>query len=270
MKKILCPTDFSDTANNAIAYAAKFAQTTGDELTLFHVQSLFDLIPAEIITGKALLTLTQELKAQSDEVSKTFNVPCDAIVEPSFRKLSSIIHDRAKEYDLIIMGSNGPDDLNQFFFGSNTYNAAIGTQTPLLLIPRDYIYSEIRKIVYAFDYLRKRELPLNTLIAFAGRLKCEIKVLQVMEEAHSADADEELNELQTIIRNFYADDIQLKYDTVRSADVAQSINSYISKEQPDALAVCSLHMNMIQRLFHHSVIKRIAATSNCPLFIFHE
>jgi len=270
MKKILCPTDFSDTAHNAIAYAAKFAQATGSELTLFHVQSLFELIPAEIITGKTLLTVSKELEAQSDEVSKTFKIPCDAIVEPSFRRLSTVIHDRAEEYDLIIMGSNGPDDLNQFFFGSNTYNAAIGTRTPLLLIPKDYVYSEITKIVYAFDYLRKRELPLNRLIAFASLLKCQITVLQVMEEAHSEAADEELKELQTIIRNFYADDVQLKYDAVRSADIAQSINSYIFKEQPDAVAVCSVHMNLIQRLFHKSVIKNLAATSNCPVFIFHE
>ena len=270
MKKILCPTDFSDTAHNAIAYAAKFAQATGYELTLFHLQSLFDLAPAEIISGQPVLTVSNELEALREEVSKTFKIPCDAIVEPSLRKLSSVIHDRAEEYDLIIMGSNGADDLNQFFFGSNAYKAAIHTKTPLLLIPKDYVYSEIRKIIYAFDYLQKRDLPLNKLIPFAKKLKCEITVLQVMEEARSEDADEELQELQTIIRNFYADDVLLKYATVRSADTAQGINSYISRMRPDLLAVCSIHMNFIQRLFHKSVIKNIAATSDCPVFIFHE
>lgn len=42
MKKILCPTDFSETAQNAIAYAAKLAQTTEAMLVLFNVQSIFD------------------------------------------------------------------------------------------------------------------------------------------------------------------------------------------------------------------------------------
>ena len=91
-----------------------------------------------------------------------------------------------------------------------------------------------------------------------------------MEEARSEFAEEELKELQTIFRNFYADDVILKFDTIHGADTAQSINSYISKVDPDLMAVCSIHMNSIQRLFHKSVIKNIAATSSCPVFIFHE
>jgi hypothetical protein len=45
MKKILCPTDFSETAHNAIAYAAKLAKATNCELTLLNVQSMFDFTP---------------------------------------------------------------------------------------------------------------------------------------------------------------------------------------------------------------------------------
>ncbi len=269
MKKILCPTDFSDTAHNAIAYAAKFAQASGYSLTLFHVESLFDLIPAEIITGKALVAVSNELEAQSDEVSKAFKIPCHAIVEPSFRKLSSVIQNRAGEYDIIIMGTSGPGDLNKFFFGSQAYNAALSTMTPMRVIPKNYVYSEIRKVVYAFDYLRKGELPIKGLNSVAQILKSEITVLQVMEESRSENADVELMELQTTIRN-YTNDIMLKFDTIRSSDIAKSIHSYISKVQPDALAVCSVHMNFIQRLFHRSVIKNITAISNCPVLIFHE
>jgi hypothetical protein len=35
MKKILCPTDFSDTAHNAIAYAAKLKYTAATNYPVF-------------------------------------------------------------------------------------------------------------------------------------------------------------------------------------------------------------------------------------------
>ena len=38
MKKILCPVDFSETSQNAIAYAAKLSKATGSMLTLLNIQ----------------------------------------------------------------------------------------------------------------------------------------------------------------------------------------------------------------------------------------
>lgn len=268
MKKILCPTDFSDAAQNGIAYAAKLAKVINGELTLFHVKSLMEFGPADRVKDEATVSL--QLEAQSEEISKTFHIPCDALVESTMRQLSSVIHDISDQYDLIVMGSNGPDNVYQFLTGSNAYNAAVKSKSPVLIVPEQYVYSEIRSIVYSFNYLKERRLPLEELLKFASALKCEITVLQIMEEAQSKGADEDLRELQMIIQNLYSGDVPLKYETLRSADIALSANSYISKVQPDVHAVCSLHMNALQRMFHKSVIKNIAATTDIPLFVFHE
>lgn len=272
MKKILCPTDFSDAAHNAIAYAAKLAQVTKCELTLLNVQSMFDFTPAEIIRGKeaSVAGVAQQLEAQSREVSKAFKISCYAEVEPTFSKLSSVIHEKATGYDLIVMGTDGPDDLYQFFGGSNAYNAIVKSETPLLLIPAGYTYSEIKTMVYAYDYLRERNLPLARLVPFLKATRARLTVLQVMEEAYSKEAEDDLKELQFIIRNLYGDDLNYEYDTIRSSEVAQSINSYILLNQPDALALCSVHRNLIQNIFHKSIIKNISAVSNYPVFVFHQ
>jgi hypothetical protein len=77
MKKILCPTDFSNTAQNGIAYAAKLAKVINGELTLLHVHSLLEFAPAE--SGKDLASITQQLESQSDEINRTFHVPVIAL-----------------------------------------------------------------------------------------------------------------------------------------------------------------------------------------------
>jgi len=270
MKKILCPTDFSETAQNAVAYAAKLAQVTHCDLTLLNIQSIFDVTPADVFRGKGVIaaTVSRQLEEQSLQISKAFKISCYAEVESGAIRLSAMIHNKAKSYDLIVMGTDGPDNLYQFFNGSNTYNAIIRSSTPLLLVPPGYVFTEIKTVVYAFDYLKERELPLTRILPIIKALNCELTVLQIMEEAYSKDAEEELKELQFIIRRFYDDSLNLRYETVRSSEIAQSINSYMLRNQPDALAICSVHRNMIQRLFHKSVIKNITAFCSYPVLVF--
>lgn len=272
MKTILCPTDFSEAALNAIAYAAKLAQVINGELTLLNVQSLFDLTPVELVRGKEMTIkgASERLEAQSIEVSRAFKITCYAEVEPTFKKLSSIIHDKATQYDLIVMGTDGPDDLYQFFLGSNTYNAIVKAETPVLLIPSGYGYSEIKSIIYSYDYFHEKNLPLTRIIPLLKALNCDLKVLQIMEESYSKEAIDYLKELQTLMQTFYKDDVKINFDTIHSAEIAQSINSYILRNQSDALALCSVHRNLISQLFHKSVIKHISAVCSYPLFVFHQ
>jgi nucleotide-binding universal stress UspA family protein len=271
MKKILCPTDFSDAAHTAIGYAAKLAQVTHCDLTLLNVKSYFDLAPVEMISGKqtTLANAAEQLEAQSLQISKAFNISCYAEVELSYRRLSTIIHEKARGYDLIVMGSNGPDDLYQFLAGTNTYNAILHSEIPVLLVPTDYLYSEIRSIVYAFDYLKDRHLPLKHLLPLIRALKCQLTVLEVVSE-YSTRAEQELNQLKLIVRDFYGEDVSFNYDIVKSSDAAQSINDYAVEHKPDILALCSTHKNLVQRLFHKSTIRNLTALCDYPVIVFHQ
>src|SRR5690606_16742189 len=136
-------------------------QVTESDLTLLHVHSLFDVTPVELVRGRDTIIagVKEHLEEQSREVTRAFKISCYAEVQSSFSKLSNAISTRGKDYDLIVMGSDGPDDLYQFFTGSNTYNAITKTRVPAIVIPAGHVYSEINRIVYAFDYLRERSLP---------------------------------------------------------------------------------------------------------------
>ena len=272
MKKILCPTDFSDAAQNAIAYAGKLAQMTGAQLTLFNVQALSDLMPQELIAdgGTVVRPISESLESQSLEVSRIFRVSCYAEWQPSSTSLAKTITDKAADYDLIVMGTNGADDIYQFLTGSNAYKASVKSAVPVLLVPEGCLYSQIKTIAYAFDYLRARKLPMGQLRPLVKSLKCSLSILQVMEEAYSTEVEEELKELQFIAKIFYAEDIQLTFDTIRSYEIAESIHSYVLRTQPDMLALCAVHRNLLERLFHNSLIKNISAISTYPVFIFHQ
>lgn len=271
MKKILCPTDFSKTADNAIAYAAKLAQTTGSSLTLFNIQSLFELAPAVAAGGKSMKAeaAAQALEAQSRQVSKAFRISCDAETTPAGRALSTVIAEKGQHYDLIVMGSDGPDDLYQLLTGTHSYHAVRKSQTPVLLIPAGHLYSEIGKMIFAFDFTHGKTLPIASLVPFVLAVKCELTLLQVLEEPLNEQLEDKLQDARRSLTASLKDDITVKYEQVLSADIAEGIEQYIREDQPDVLALCAKGRNAFSRLLHKSTIRQVTAHMTCPVLIVH-
>lgn len=270
MKKILCPTDFSDTAQNAIAYAAKFTKASGSMLTLLNVQPAGTpgLAPQKELVVHAVSERLEEL---SKEVRQFFKISCEAEVMESPRLLSDAISQRADNFDMIIMGSHGAESLMEFFRGSHTYHAIRKSKTPVMLIPSECPYSEIKSIVYAYDYLSERKLPLQQLQPWVRSLNSELIVLQVNEEAVSGDVIDEMKELQFILTEEWKDkELNIEFDSIRSEEIAPSIHSYIQRNEKDVLALCTVHRNFIQDIFHKSVIKIISEIASYPVMVFHD
>jgi nucleotide-binding universal stress UspA family protein len=269
MNKILCPTDFSEAAEQAIAYAAKICKKTGAELTLLNVQTIFSLPPEEVIKGKFLATepVRSRLEDQCYQVMQVFKISCLSDVEPSNRSLSDIITERAKDFDLIVMGTNGADDYYQFFFGANAYQVVRQSTVPVMLIPRGCGYQDISTIVFAYDYEYEQKLPIKQLNTIAQLLNAKVTVLQVKEH-FTHEAEVKAKEIEQYGRTNTALDIH--FDTIYSDEVISSINSYVLRNEADALALCSMNPSIIQTLFHKSVIKTLSATATYPLLIFHK
>ncbi len=272
MKKILCPTDFSEAAQNGVAYAAKTAQVVEAQLVLFNVQSVAEAEFETITRGTAETfdAYEKEMESMSYRIARTFRISCYSKIQPSSSSVASTIASFADDYDLVVMGTNGPDDIYQFLMGSNAYRACVKTNTPALLIPEKCNYYEIKNVVYAFDYLKDRRLPLSQLKRWIKIWGADLSVLQVLEEAYSQEVEDEVRELQYIAQTLHADDIQLSFDTIRSYEIAQSIHSYMLRNKPDLLALCTVHRNLLERLFHNSLIRNISGTASYPVLIFHE
>jgi nucleotide-binding universal stress UspA family protein len=270
MKKILCPTDFSESADQAIAYAAKLCKKIGAELTLLNVQSVFTLPPAEVIKGKFLATepISKRLEDQSYEVMDIFKITCFSEVEPSNGRLSDIIANRAKGFDLIVMGTNGADDYYQFFFGTNSYQVVRTASIPVMLIPQGCGYQDISTIVFAYNYEQERKLPMAQLTQWAQLMGAKVTVLQVKEH-YTRDAELRSKAIQQSSQ-LHTTATDLNFDTIYSDEVISSINSYVLRNKADGLALCSMNPSIIQTLFHKSVIKELSAIANYPLFVFHE
>ena len=270
MKKILCPIDFSDIAQNAIAYAAKLSKATGATLKLLNVQ------PNPVFANAAenalvLEAVTGRLEELGSDVRRFLKISCETEVIQSGGLLSDVIVESADNFDLIVMGTHGVENLLEFLRGSNTYHAIRKSEIPVLLVPEGYVYSEIKSTVYAYNYLAKRTLPLTQLIPWIRSLKCQLTVLQVNEEAISEDVNDEMKELQFIFNeHLKGEDISIQFDSTHSSEIAPAIHSYIHRSESDLLVLCTTQRNFIEAMFHKSVIKIITEIANYPVMVLHK
>ena len=270
MKKILCPTDFSETANNAIAYAAKVCQKINAELTLFNVQSVFSLPPDEVIKGSYLATelVRENLDSLSYQVLDVYKITCTYEVEASNQNLETLIANRGAGYDLIVMGTNGSDDYYQFFFGSRSYEVAKKSAVPVLLVPTGYLYQEVLLTAFAFDFEREWELPMSQLLDWIKIIKGKVIVVQIKDHY---TRETEVSSQQVIEKTkLLYNSTDILFDTVYSDDVSTAIHNYVTTAKVDVLALCSIHHSFIATLFQKSVINKLTATADYPILVFHK
>lgn len=272
MKKILCPTDFSAPAANAVAYAAKLAKKIGADLYLLHVNLL-----SELTAGEALLgveggdedAMRRQLEQECLEVTRVFKIGCYGEEARAVVSLAEEIERLATGYDLIVMGTNGEDDISQYFFGSNTYRVIRKAAVPVLLIPENCGYSEIQRITFAFDYWRIVQIPMCQVARFAKFLGAKLTMVQVMENSYSHDAELELQSQQEMIRDMHTEDLHIDFQTVYNDNVVDGVNDIMSQDHADVLALC-IQQGSFRKVFHSRIIRKVSAMANYPVFVFHK
>jgi nucleotide-binding universal stress UspA family protein len=264
MKRILCPTDFSPAADNAIAFAAKLAQTTGSTITLLHIWSIFDFL--DINPKPSLALIRDELELQSLQVTRTFKISCDSDMRISYQQLGHAIKACEADYDLVVLGTTGPNDLLSLLSGSHAYQVIRASAVPVFLVPEGVTYHGFPKVTLAFDYWRSLLLPTAPLQWLVTRYNSDLTILQVMEESISEEAQAELKQLQD---KFSGPENQaMLFHTVHAAQVPEAINQYVLDHRPDLLALCVTQDNWFKRIFHRSAIRHLSMVGKCPLYIF--
>ncbi len=141
LKKVLVPTDFSDSARHAFSYGLSFAAEYEAELVLLHVVENLtvgyasDLVPvpmAEVfqeISGYA----KAELQKLAEEARKR-GVSVTELVVQGKPSAEIIRHAAENEVDMIVLGTHGKGMLDQALFGSTTERVVRRAPCPVLTV----------------------------------------------------------------------------------------------------------------------------------------
>jgi len=141
LKKVLVPTDFSESARHALTYGISFAREYEAELTLLHVvenltvgyaSDLFPVPMAEVfqeISGYARTEL-----AKLGEEARAKDVTVAEVVVQGKPSAEIMRFAREAEVDMIVLGTHGKGMLDQALFGSTTERVVRRAPCPVLTV----------------------------------------------------------------------------------------------------------------------------------------
>jgi len=142
IQRILCPIDFSDSADHALRYASALAETFGAELTLLHVVApIVAALPGETALPDALLADVEELAdACRERLEKTVGQLTANGLSVQHKVLNGvpfieiIRYARDAEMDLIVMGTHGRTGLGHLLIGSVAERVVRKSPCPVLTV----------------------------------------------------------------------------------------------------------------------------------------
>ena len=142
LHRILVPTDFGKSSENAVKYAAAFAEKFGAELCVLHVvQDLALFIPEAVLITPMLTPPIEQFKAAAqaalDKVVKDMNltglnVQTEIAEGVPFAEI--IRAAREKNVDLIVMGTHGHTGLAHVLLGSVAEKVVRTAPCPVLTV----------------------------------------------------------------------------------------------------------------------------------------
>ena len=162
MKKILVPTDFSKSAQQAIEVAADIAKKANAEVILLHVVedvagNSFSIDPQigpsdrwedKIFTLKVIEKSKKQLaKATEDLSGLGVKVKQELRVGTPFHGMRTVITEH--KVDLVVMGTSGNTKVEEMIIGTNTEKVVRYAQCPVLTIHKKPASTDFKNIVYA-------------------------------------------------------------------------------------------------------------------------
>jgi len=273
MKKILIPTDFSETARDAYAYALDYCKNL-DGVCSVKVVHVFMPEAASTPTFIPPVQEFMELKEQTlkefahnisgkpanveaVETEQLIGFPGDEIIELS------------KEFDLIIMGTTGDGGFLEKLFGSVSTIVAQRAHCPVLLVPHGAKYTRPGQILYSSSADAADERLIEQLILFNKPFQARIHFVHVEREgdaAFSKSKEEIFEELFEAGEPPFA----FEFANIKSADIDASINQYAEVEKIDLIVMATRHRSFWEQLFHKSQTKQMALHTHLPMLVLHQ
>lgn len=271
LERIFVPTDFSECADHALAFSIQIARKTGASMVIAHINHVLAggdtrfIIDAQTfrLREKEIQQAMEVLRAQFSELSE---------IDHKFVHDTDISVDRIRDLaekekaDLIIMGTKGRGKSIEGFFGSITSGIVRRSTCPIIAVPENAYIKSIRHILLATDFDESNHTKsIETLAALAKALEAEIHIVRVIKNEKPSEIT-----IDPVMLTEWAktmNGIEHHYHFVSHDDIEKAIMRYAYENGIELLALLGKTHNMLDRLFHKSLSKKLVYHSKLPLLV---
>ncbi len=274
MKTILVPTDFSKCADNAVNYAMKFASKFNSKIILHnstHLPTLTVEVPFEEINEEKLLAENKNNMNfyLQNEIIKNNNLVIENNVSFGFAVDNIISLAKENKANIIIMGTKGASNLEGLLLGSIATSVMEKATCPVLVIPQNAAFNDIKKIVFATDYHKNDIESIQFLSTIASKFNTEILVIHESAVTLTDNLERDLFEIfkKEVLEKISYKNISFKF--IIGYSISKDLNLILEEEHADLLAISTRKKNIFTKLFDRSLTKLITHHTKIPVIAFH-
>lgn len=261
MNTVIVPVDFSETSLNAARYAVKLL--TGH----YGVNIILHNVYEKPSQAAETLDKLEKLKAELMDIGIVKITLLGEEGSDFITELEKLA--RHQQADLIIMGITGRSAIGQTLIGSNTLKMVQRKVCPILIIPPDASYREVKNVLLTSDFKNvvssTPSMPIKKILkAFRPSLHV-INVDSNHYVALTAEYQEQRAQLTEMFKEFNPE-----FYFLGLYDVDEAINQFAQDKNVDFIIVIHKEHSLLSKLFIKSHTKRLAYHSSVPVLALHE
>lgn len=273
IERIIVPTDYSENADKALIMAASIARQVDAQLLVihaFHMPFTDEHMPPDMI--KELLE-AQRLRAEAD--IKGYAEKHDADLKNTkveFRAImgfaSEAIIDLAHKFkaDLIVLGTQGANSLEDRLFGTVTWNIIKKSDIPVIALPDVADPVQIHNIMVPFEGTEQDYQIIGYLIGFAEKYHATVHAVHFMQDSNNYNKSL-IEKLQSGFRKeIEAEHLQLHF--LAEKNITEGIKKFATRNNIDMIGMVTHNHGLFSTIFHMSVTRNIALYSQIPLLAY--
>ena len=265
---IIATTDFSEIAENAVEYAAAYANASNARLVLFNAFSYPLHASNAQLSAKNFEELfdknLERLENNAKTLSEKYNI--EVIAESSLKYIEDELIVLSEKYEphMIVMGMVDKT-LEQDLMGNTTTSAIKMVDVPVLAVPLKAKFNTLKKILFACD--KPQEVPQHVLEKVkdtAHNIHSEIEIFSVDEKVDQLN-EKNSDTLAESIIDKHLEGINYFYKNVQSNAVIEEIRKEIKIFNADLLIMVPKEYGFWESIVHRSKTRIMASGLSIPL-----
>ncbi len=262
MNTVIVPVDFSETSLNAAKYAAQLlVGHHGVTLLLYHHYSKNS---EEQEAATTLAGLKQQLNEKHPVNIDILNHKGDDFIDDLEK---AVRHRRA---ELVIMGITGRSPLGQALIGSNTLKFAETKACPVLVIPEQANYKEVKNVMLASDFVNVfNTTPSAPIKDLLQTFRPKFHIVNVDPEHYIAISEayqKEKTDFEQMFKEFNPE-----FYFMRLFDIDEALNMFAKEKNIDLIIAVQKHHSLFEKMFKKTgTTKKLSYQSEVPVLVVHE
>lgn len=268
IKKILVPTDFSETANKAINQAIAIAVTTNAKLKLIHVIKPNDIMPAGFIKtwdDSIYKKAKKELKKIVKNIKKNNSITVSIDV-----KIGSIDEEicamaRKEKMDLIVIGTHGTSGVKEFFVGSNAYKIVSKALCPVLTIQKKPIDLTFKNIILPIRLERNSRQKVDYVVELAHLFNSTVFITGFTNDKNKSKQDKVKQYVAQVEKYLTKNNINHKSQSIFADNFTKEILVHATNNKADLIVVMKENDFSVDQLIKGPFAQQFVNHSSIPV-----